>query len=152
MTDDEVAGDSSVSYSTTTITTTTEEQHQHEPDGSRRRNDDPEEVEVVVLPDTGIGISIPLKGGDEHAIMNAEVREWEQVYPDKDVLTELKKARLWCLANPAKQKTRKGVGRFLNGWLARPANANAPPGRRSDAKSYFHGINKKKFEGLGGLL
>ena len=27
--------------------------------------------------------------------------------------------RGWCLANPTRRKTRRGVRRFINGWLAK---------------------------------
>jgi hypothetical protein len=40
---------------------------------------------------------------------------------------ELKLARLWVETNPAKRKTRRGMGRFLNGWLCRSKGEKRTP-------------------------
>jgi hypothetical protein len=54
----------------------------------------------------------------------AEVAEYRKAYPRIDVSAELRKARAWCVANPTQRKTRRGVGKFVNGWLSR-ADADA---------------------------
>ena len=36
-----------------------------------------------------------------------------------NVDAELAKARLWLIANENRRKTRRGMGRFITGWLAR---------------------------------
>ena len=77
-------------------------------------------------PETDAEVSIPLADGSDHAVGLAEVAEFELAYPRIDVLAELRKARAWCVANPAQRKTRRGVGKFLNGWLSRAAE-RAPP-------------------------
>ena len=82
-------------------------------------------------------IAIPLADGTDHSVTLAELAEYEQAYPALDVPGELRKARAWCVANPAQRKTRRGVGKFLNGWLSRsserPANRKAEqPKRRAE--------------------
>ena len=47
------------------------------------------------------------------------------------VVVECAKADLWLLANPTRQKTHRGMPRFLNGWMARAAKEQAK--RPSDA-------------------
>lgn len=71
-------------------------------------------------------ITIPLADGTSHSVALAEVAEWEQAYPATDVVGELRKARAWCVANPANRKTARGVGKFLNGWLSRAAERPSP--------------------------
>ncbi|WP_133000243.1 DUF1376 domain-containing protein [Luteimonas arsenica] len=138
VTDPEVTGYSPVSDCTTTNTTNTtkEQEHLSGAEAPRCRNGHQDEVHqskqdvAVTTPAAGTGISILLKDGSEHVITNAEVREWEEAYPSKDVLAELKQMRQWCRVNPTKRKTRQGIGKFINGWLARPALASSPRGSR----------------------
>lgn len=66
-------------------------------------------------------LSIPLNDGTDHAVSLAEIAEFEMAYPRVDVPGEIRKARAWCVASPAQRKTRRGVGKFLNGWLSRAA-------------------------------
>lgn len=69
---------------------------------------------------------IPLADGSDHTLTLAELAEYEQAYPAIDVPGELRKARAWCVANPGQRKTRRGVGKFVNGWLARTAERAKP--------------------------
>jgi len=43
-------------------------------------------------------------------------------FPNIDILSECRKARVWCECNPAKIKTAKGMKTFLNSWLSRAQN------------------------------
>lgn len=75
------------------------------------------------------GIAIPLDDGTEYAVSASEVAEFRKAYPRVDVEAELRKARVWCMSNPANRKTRRGVTRFMNNWLSRAERdrANAVP-------------------------
>jgi len=53
---------------------------------------------------------------------------WVIAYPGVIHLTEYRVAAEWLKANPTKRKTRRGMRRFLNGWLDRAQNSP----RRSD--------------------
>ncbi|HZF98277.1 MAG TPA: hypothetical protein VEY92_08555 [Pseudoxanthomonas sp.] len=69
-------------------------------------------------------ISIPLDDGSDFPVPAELVAEYRSTYRRVDVPGELRKARTWCISNPAQRKTRRGVGKFLNSWLAR-AEADA---------------------------
>jgi uncharacterized protein YdaU (DUF1376 family) len=47
------------------------------------------------------------------------VPAWQDAYPGIDIQIELRKAKAWVLANPAKAKSRKDWPRFLNNWMSR---------------------------------
>lgn len=79
------------------------------------------------LEDSFADVAIPLNDGTDYAVTLAEVAEFERAYPVVDVLGELRKARAWCVANPAQRKTRRGAGKFVNGWLARAAERAPKP-------------------------
>lgn len=65
---------------------------------------------------------IPLVDKTEFPVSRAVVEEFERAYPGVNVEGELAKARAWCLSNPSRQKTHKGVMRFLNAWMEREQN------------------------------
>jgi len=65
-------------------------------------------------------IELPLNTtGQYHAVTQRDVREWESLYPAVDVGQQLRNMRGWLDANPKKRKTKGGILRFVNNWLAR---------------------------------
>ena len=46
-----------------------------------------------------------------------DYEEWCKVYPNVDVFHELERMRQWCLSNPTKRKTRRGIRKFVTNWL-----------------------------------
>lgn len=64
-------------------------------------------------------ITITLNDKSEYPIYQSMIDEWNELYPNVDVLQELRKMKGWSNANPAKRKTKKGIQRFINSWLAR---------------------------------
>jgi len=101
-------------------------------------------------------IGLPLNTGDDFSITEDQVSEFRELYPAVDVMQQLRSMRAWCIANPAKRKTRGGVMRFVNSWLSKeqdkggrgvlpgaPADRGVSPGsgpvRRPPAKREFPG-------------
>lgn len=66
--------------------------------------------------------NIPILGG-EFPITPELAREFEADYPAVDVPQTLREIRAWCVANPKRRKTRSGVLRFVNNWLAKEQNS-----------------------------
>lgn len=58
-------------------------------------------------------------GANEWGLEAAKIAEWQQTYPGVDVLAECRKARQWCVDNPSRRKTAKGMLGFLNRWLSK---------------------------------
>ena len=54
-----------------------------------------------------------------YPITQADVDKWAGLYPAVDILSELRKMAGWCDANPQKRKTKGGIQRFINAWLAK---------------------------------
>lgn len=65
-----------------------------------------------------IFISIPLVDKTEFSICQSQLQEWVQAYPAVDVEQQLRTMRQWCIANPTKKKTRRGINAFITRWLA----------------------------------
>jgi hypothetical protein len=87
-------------------------------------------------------IEIPLNDGSGYPIFAEQVLEWSATYQDVDVPQKLREMRQWCIAHPARKKTKRGVLAFANGWLAR--EQDKPSVRsgngRADADAFKGGI------------
>lgn len=55
----------------------------------------------------------------EYVVTEKTIREFEKLYPDLDVVHELRKIKAWCINNPSRRKTKRGMSRFINGWMNR---------------------------------
>lgn len=55
----------------------------------------------------------------EYVVTEKTIREFEKLYPDLDVVQELRKIKAWCINNPSRRKTKRGMSRFINGWMNR---------------------------------
>lgn len=64
-------------------------------------------------------ISLTLNSGIEHQIYQEDITQWQEIYPAVDVMGELRKMKGWCLANPTKRKTSRGITKFINSWLSK---------------------------------
>lgn len=65
--------------------------------------------------------AFPVKGGPEDwCLPVATYDELRSTFGEIDA--ELTKARAWCVTNPTKRKTRRGMSAFLFGWLERANN------------------------------
>ena len=66
---------------------------------------------------------IPLIGKKEWPVSKAFLEELEAAYPQVDGPATLREIRAWCISNPTKCKTERGVMRFINRWFERVQNA-----------------------------
>lgn len=75
-------------------------------------------------------VSIPLNDGTEYPVSQEQCQEWAGVYPAVDVIQQLREMREWCLNNPAKRKTPKGVRGFITRWLAKEQDRGGRKGAK----------------------
>lgn len=77
-------------------------------------------MELITLTNDNLDVpTIPLKDGSQYKPDLDLIAEWKRAYPLIDVIDQLHKMRLWCLCSPERRKTKRGVNRFINGWLSR---------------------------------
>lgn len=74
-----------------------------------------------------VAVSIPLVSGEEFPLTEADTLEWASAFPAVDVPQCLRSIRQWCLANPQRRKTAKGVRRFVVSWLTREQDSGKRP-------------------------
>lgn len=73
-------------------------------------------------------IKLILNTGEEYPLFQSDLEEYQATYPAVDVLQHFRQMRQWCKDYPAKRKTKKGIRRFINSWLAREQDKYHPSG------------------------
>lgn len=106
------------------------------------------EVEALILND-----------GSEWRPTEALFAEYVRLYPNVDVKQQFNVMRSWCLSNSKKRKTRRGITRFVNSWLAReqdkgyrrPADNGSYQQRQSESGYSQDVLNRLANESRGDL-
>ena len=81
--------------------------------GSRRNGAHHESVDNSPVVET-----LPVLGGS-FEVRQSLVAELELLCPKVDIPVTLREMKLWLVGNPDRLKTRKGMRRFISGWLSR---------------------------------
>jgi len=84
-----------------------------EQQGSTSGDDSPASVDPDVVRD------FPLKDGSDYIVPEDFVDKLKDTYRKLDVEHHLRCARLWLVAAPSRRKTKRGMTKFLNGWMGR---------------------------------
>lgn len=96
--------------------------------------------------------AIPLNDGTEWKPKVDVYKEYCRLYPNVDVEDAFRRMRAWCLSNSKNRKTRRGVTKFVNGWLARdqdkPRNANYSQSRDApdDGKKWDRSDEREEYD------
>lgn len=64
-------------------------------------------------------IQLTTNKNEPYNITQAELDTFIECYPAVDIMQELRKMKAWLESNPTKRKTKGGMLRFVNNWLAR---------------------------------
>lgn len=78
--------------------------------------DSQQQEAVLVFPCTG-------DGPENWNLIQAKVDEFTGSFPGIDVMAQCRAARQWCISNPTRRKTHKGMERFVVGWLTKAQNS-----------------------------
>lgn len=65
---------------------------------------------------------IPMIGGEEFEVRESFAAELARLYPAVDIPATLRQMRGWCLGNPQRLKTPRGIRKFITGWCERDQN------------------------------
>lgn len=78
----------------------------------------PEQTSFASEQATGLPPLI-LKDGSRFHISEKHLNEFVDAYPGVDVRDQIMKMSQWLKTNPTKRKTKNGIMRFINSWIAR---------------------------------
>lgn len=80
-------------------------------------------------------IELVLNDKTLYPITQNDIDEWQDIYPAVDIFSELRKMKGWLYANPQKRKTRRGIRRFINNWLAREQDRGGVKNHGTESES-----------------
>ncbi len=61
--------------------------------------------------------SLPMPCGQSYPVTDSMLEEWKRLYPNVDVVNELRAMRGWLCSRPEKQRTAPQTERFIHYWL-----------------------------------
>lgn len=75
-----------------------------------------------------IFLTFPCKGigAKEWHLRESKLKEYQEAFPAIEVSSVTRHARQWCIDNPTKQKTLRGMPAFLTRWMGREQNRGGP--------------------------
>lgn len=80
----------------------------------------------VSPPDDPIALLLPTNKfntkGEEFAVTHSMVRGYAELYPSVDIGQHLRNMRGWLISNSDRRKTKGGMPKFINAWLAKEQN------------------------------
>ena len=71
------------------------------------------------MPEEKAAIALTLNDKSEYPIFDKDIAAWKELYPNVDILQELRKMKGWLNSNPTRRKKKKGILKFVNAWLAK---------------------------------
>lgn len=86
--------------------------------------------------------TLPLNDDSEYPVTQEQVDEWKELYPAVDVMQQLRCMRGWLNANKTRRKTRAGILRFINGWLAKEQNRGRASPPLQPPESMYKGVSE----------
>lgn len=86
------------------------------------------------------GIILPLTDGSMYNVPTDKVQMWVETFPGVNVMAELKKMYAWLDSNPRRKKTRRGIEKFIYGWLERAQNSGRSQLGKEPLDNYAEGM------------
>ena len=93
-----------------------------EEEGKGREEEEEEEVEgkyICTEPQSAAVLTLSLNDGTEYPITQEYIDQMQELYPGVDVLQAFRSMKAWCINNPKKRKTARGIKAFIGNWLAK---------------------------------
>lgn len=81
-------------------------------------------------------ITFVLNDKSEYPITQTKVDEWQSLFPAVDIMEQLRKAKSWCIDNPTRRKTKRGILSFINRWLCKEQDNGAKVINLNQGKYY----------------
>jgi hypothetical protein len=89
-------------------------------------------------------LTLILNTKEEYPITQELINGWNELYPAVDVLQQLKNMKGWLISNPGRRKTKKGILRFVNSWLAKEQDKGQRP--QQNNRKLADKSNRSNFE------
>lgn len=106
-------------------------------------NQEEDSTSVCTEPQAPPVLTMLLNTGEEFPFTQDFIDQMQAAYPAVDVLQEMRAMKAWCLSNPKKRKTSRGIKAFVNSWLSREQDRGGSR-QQNAGKPTFMEINERK--------
>ena len=106
-------------------------------------NQEEDSTSVCTEPQAPPVLTMILNTGEEFPFTQDFIDQMQAAYPAVDVLQEMRAMKAWCLSNPKKRKTSRGIKAFVNSWLSREQD-HGWNRQQNTGKPTFMEINERK--------
>lgn len=106
-------------------------------------NQEEDSTSVCTEPQAPPVLTMLLNTGEEYPFTQDFIDQMQAAYPAVDVLQEMRAMKAWCLSNPKKRKTSRGIKAFVNSWLSREQDHGGSR-QQNTGKPTFMEINERK--------
>jgi len=99
-------------------------------------------------------LTIPLVDNTDHPITESQLEKWQAAYPAVDVGQTIQRIASWNENNPKQRKTKRGINRHIDNWLAREQDNGGQTGKASKGtgrESVSDRARRKSDELIAGL-
>lgn len=88
---------------------------------------------------------LELNDGSMYSIPQSDYDKYVDLYPAVDVMQQFRNMTGWIYSNPNKRKTRKGIKKFINGWLSREQDKGGlrPPAPTTQPQQNAFGLDRR---------
>lgn len=94
-------------------------------------SDEPSQKHKAKKPEENPFITLSLNTGEEYPVYPSDISQYKELYPAVDIEQQLRSMKGWCMSNPTKRKTKKGIKRFIDSWLSREQDKFHPSNGRN---------------------
>lgn len=89
-------------------------------------------------------ITLTLNDKTEYPVTDTQINGWMRLYPAVDIMQELRSMKGWLNANPTRRKTKRGIEKFINGWLARTQDKGGSRPNQPETGNIFAQIAREQ--------
>lgn len=84
-----------------------------------------------------------LNDGSYYSVYLEEIQKYQGLYPAVDIDQEFRKMIGWLDSNKANRKTKRGINKFINGWISRAQDSARPVKKAGSRKNSFQNFPKR---------
>lgn len=83
-------------------------------------------------------LTIPLNDGTDYPITQEYIDQMQQLFPAVDVPQQFRSMAAWCINNPSRRKTKRGIKAFVNHWLSNAQDRGQRYPRQNQTAANLH--------------
>ena len=85
-----------------------------------------------------------LNDGTYYPVYTQEIQKYRKLYPAVDIDQEFRKMIGWLDTHHSNRKTKRGINKFINGWISRAQDSARPVKKEEPKKNQFQSFPQRE--------